>query len=99
MDDVESFPVQMGDTVVYVPSIDSVATTEGEGGLQIAIVNRHPDKAYEIALDTPLETYEEVRLHLLTSPSKDSYNDINNHDTVAIQEGKSQWGMEEENPS
>jgi alpha-N-arabinofuranosidase len=88
IDDVESFPVQMGDTVVDVPSIDSVSTTDGEGGLQIAIVNRHPDKDYKIVLDTSSETFGEVRLHLLTAPFKDSYNDINNPDTVAIQEGK-----------
>jgi alpha-N-arabinofuranosidase len=88
----------LGDVVVdsWVPeaptfgeieALDVVATTGAGGGLQAAVVNRHPDRPLGVVLDAgSAARAPSARLLTLTGPTKDSYNDVGHPDTVGIVE-------------
>ncbi len=64
-----------------IPALDIVATTlSSDSSLRLSIVNRHPD--HVVTLQLPTAGYSTARLHCVTAPSKDSYNDIHQPNNV-----------------
>ena len=78
-----------------VETLDLLATKRSDGkGIALSAVNKHAEKAAEIALSLP-EEGQRVRIFTLNGPDKDSYNDIG-RDEVGIAEtdlGPYQKGM------
>lgn len=72
-----------------VPSLDVVATKSGTDEIQVSVVNRNPDEAFQIML-VPYGTsdFEHAELHRLAAPSKDSCNDIQTPDVVKIEKAE-----------
>jgi len=73
------------DLEVKVPALDIVATTlSTDSSLRLSIINRHPNQAVTLQLATA--GYSSARLHSVTAPSKDSYNDIDRPNEVRVSE-------------
>lgn len=70
---------------VAVPAVDAAATIDRSAGrLTISVVNRHPDRAVELAIELRgVHLAAAGLLHRLDAPSTDSYNDIDAPAVVA----------------
>lgn len=72
---------------VEVETLDMAATTWSDRkGIALAVVNKHMDQAYVIALENEYPDAE-VIIYSITGKDKDSYNDINKNE-VEIKENK-----------
>ena len=78
----ETFEVTVEGTVHSIPSIDSVVTTDERGVLRIACANRDPERSASVEFNIRSRAGKKPVLHLLSAPSKNSYNSINNPDIV-----------------
>ena len=80
------FEAPMGIEMALVPAVEAVGTRSADGGLQVAVVNRHPDRPVEVEiLYAGAPEFGKAVLHSLAGSSKDSYNDIERPDDVGIE--------------
>lgn len=85
----ENVPVLTGEDggkAKTVDAVDAVVTCD-ETGYAVAAVNKSPDSAHELTLSLTDRPCTRMRIHTLTGPSPDSYNDIDRTEVgVAVSE-------------
>lgn len=68
---------------MIVSAVDAAAALDEQGRLTVSLVNRHPEKAIALTLETA-HSYSEAALLTINGPDKDSYNDFDHPDTVGV---------------
>ncbi len=84
----DSFTVAYKGKSYKIPSLDLIPTISNNGKeLRIAIVNRHPDKAAKLKINTgSFKDPNHIKLYSVWGKSKDSFNDLDKPEEVTITE-------------
>ncbi len=67
-----------------LPMLDAAATLDAAGRPALALVNRHPDESAAVTLTLREEGPEGGTLYSVNGADKDSFNDIDHPDAVAV---------------
>lgn len=81
-----SFEAEARGRALSVPELDAAATLrDSDGSLRVALVNRSPDRPVRLTLETGGESFSgQPELLCLCAEGKDSYNDVERPEEVAI---------------